>query len=308
MIVVTGASGLLGANFVSCARDHGREVVGICHRHMIEMPQVPMFAVDLTEPSAMRQLLMRLRPESIVHCAATTNVDWCEDHPQEAERLNGKASGDLAEIAAELDARFLYVSTDAVFDGKAGNYSERDQPFPVNAYARSKLNGERQVSDRHPQPAVARVNLYGWNAQNKFSLAEWVLDRLTEGLPVPGFTDVYFTPILASDLAEILLTMLERGLTGVYHVGGSERISKYDFARLLAESFGFEPGRISPARLAEAGLRASRPPDVSLNTTKTRAALARELPDVMSGVRRFRQQRENGHARRLKNYLAGEGK
>jgi dTDP-4-dehydrorhamnose reductase len=114
--------------------------------------------------------------------------------------------------------------------------------------------------------------------------------------------------MLATDLAEVLLAMLDQGLTGVHHVGGSERISKYHFARLVAEAFGFEPKRVSPARLSEARLRAQRPPDTSLNTAKTRAALQCGLPDAMSGIRSFREQRENGYAQRLKNYLTGEGR
>jgi len=271
------------------------------------VPDVPVFSVDLRDGFATRRLLTRLRPEGILHCAAATNVDWCEDHPEEAESLNGQVSGDLAETAAELGARFVYVSTDAVFDGEAGNYSEEDEPSPPNAYGRSKLHGERQVSDRNPQSAVARVNIYGWNAQDKVSLAEWVLNRLVEGLEVPGFSDVHFTPMLATDLAELLLAMLDQGLTGVYHVGGSEKVSKYRFARLVAEAFGFDPERVSSGRLAEAGLRAQRPQDTSLNTAKTRAALRRELPDAMSGIRSFLEQRENGYAQGLKNFLAGEG-
>ena len=307
MIVVTGASGLLGASVLCRAREQGREIAGFCHRHILKIPGVSMFSPDLVDVTATRRLLASLRPTGIVHCAALTDVDWCEDHPEEAEGLNAKASGELAEIAAELDARFVYVSTDAVFDGNAGNYSEDDQPSPVNAYARSKLGGERQVSERNPQAVVARVNIYGWNAQDKLSLAEWVLNRLAGALSVPGFTDVYFTPMLATDLADVLLAIVDQGLTGIHHVGGSERISKYDFARLVAEAFGFEPDRVVPAGLSDAGLRARRPRDTSLNTAKISSALGRALPDAKSGICRFRVQRENGYAQSLKNYLTGDG-
>jgi dTDP-4-dehydrorhamnose reductase len=308
MIVVTGASGLLGASVLCRAREQGREIAGLCRRHILSMPGASIFSLDLADVTTTRRLLASLRPTGIVHCAALTDVDWCEDHPTEAETVNAKAAGDLAEIAAELGACFVYVSTDAVFDGNAGNYSEDDQPSPVNAYARSKLRGERQVSERNPQAVVARVNIYGWNAQDKLSLAEWVLNRLAGGLPVPGFTDVHFTPMLATDLADILLAVLDQGLTGIYHVGGSERISKYDFARLVAEGFGFEPDRVVPARLSDAGLRARRPRDTSLNTTKISSALGRALPDAKSGICRFRAQRENGYAQSLKNYMTGEGR
>src|SRR6266568_4754043 len=115
MILVTGASGLLGANILSRARDQGLEVAGLCHRHILNVPGIEMLSVDLTDDLATRQLFMLLRPAGIIHCAAATNVDWCEDHPETAERLNGQVSGTLAAISFELNCRFVYVSTDAVF-------------------------------------------------------------------------------------------------------------------------------------------------------------------------------------------------
>jgi dTDP-4-dehydrorhamnose reductase len=306
MILVTGASGLLGANLVCRAHDQGYETAGLCHRNVLKVPNVSMFSVNLNDERGTRQMIQRLRPEGIIHCAAATSVDWCEDHPKEAERLNGEISGVLAEVATELNAHFVYVSTDAVFDGKRGDYSELDEPAPINAYARSKLYGEWQVMQRNPQAAIARVTLYGWNAQDKLSLAEWMLKKLENAEQVPGFEDVHFTPILATDLADVLLSMLDHGLSGVYHVGGSEKISKYHFARRIAEAFDFNPERITSVELATASLRAMRPPDTSLNTHKIRAAFPCKLPDVLSGIRGFREQRENGYAHRLKSYRSGE--
>src|SRR5206468_3889008 len=109
---------------------------------------------------------------------------------------------------------------DSVFDGRRGKYSETDQPAPLNVYARSKWQAEQKVAERYPAAVIARVNIYGWNAQEKLSLAEWFLRRFAEAEYVPGFTDVIFCPILVNDLASVLLQMLERGLNGLYHVTG----------------------------------------------------------------------------------------
>jgi dTDP-4-dehydrorhamnose reductase len=305
MIVVTGASGLLGASILSHAPDFGLEVTGLCHRHPLRVPWAPIFCVDLTDDRAVRAMIASLQPKSIIHCAAVTNVDWCEDHPSETEQVNVQAASVLAETAAQLNARFVYISTDAVFDGEWGNYSESDSAAPINVYAKSKLCGEQSVLRHYPLALVIRTNIYGWNAQNKQSLAEWVLQRLAERKQVPGFTDVYFAPMLVNDLAEILLVMLDRGLTGLYHIAGSERISKYEFARRVATRFGFEPGQVMPIRLPEANLRAPRPLDVSLSTEKIRLALERPMPDVDSGLRRFWALRESGYPQQLKSYLTG---
>ena len=305
MLVVTGASGLLGASVLRSAVELGWETVGFCHQHVIRDPTIQVASLDLTDDSATRRLLFDLRPDAIVHCAAATNVDWCEDNPKQAEAINVQASAVLAAIASALNARFVYVSTDSVFDGKRGNYVETDEAAPLNVYARSKLAGERETLRRNKAAIVVRVSIYGWNAQNKDSLAEWVLRRLEGGKHVPGFTDVFFTPILVNDLVPVLFAMLQHELSGLYHVAGSERISKFEFARRVATAFGFDPARVTPCQVKDMRLRAARPLDVSLNTEKVRIALGRSMPDVDSGLCGFRELRSRQYPQQLKTYLGG---
>jgi dTDP-4-dehydrorhamnose reductase len=192
-----------------------------------------------------------------------------------------------------------------VFDGARGNYSESDTPAPVNVYARTKLQGEKEVLRQIPAAAIARVNLYGWNAQNKNSLAEWILKQLTDGKIVPGFSDVSFCPMLANDLAEILLAMLDRKLSGLYHVVGSEAITKYEFARRVASAFSFDPEQVVAARMVDANLKAPRPRNTSLNTEKISTALIHSMPSVDAGLRKFVELRESGFADRIKSHLTG---
>ena len=199
----------------------------------------------------------------------------------------------------------LYISTDSVFDGTCGHYAESDQPAPVNIYARTKLEGEQEVLGRNSLAAIARVNLYGWNAGPKRSLAEWILTQLNLGNVVPGFSDVSFCPVLANEVAEVMLGLLDRNLTGLYHVVGSERVSKYEFARRVASQFGFDPGQVVPTRLADAKLKARRPHDTSLNTEKIRAALGRPMSDVETGLRRFAQLQAQGTCRTTQEPAGG---
>ncbi len=305
MLLVTGASGLLGASVLLLAREQGRGAVGLCHTHRIHVPGLSVFDVDLTDTATTRETLVQLRPAAVVHCAAGTNVDWCEDHPDETERINVHASSFLAAVAAELNLRFVHVSTDSVFDGRQSFYLETDEAAPLNVYAASKLRAEQEVFRHNSSALIVRTNIYGWNVQKKQSLAEWIVGRLAKGKEVPGFVDVYFTPILANDLAEILLAMLDRGLTGVYHVAGSQRVSKYEFAKQAAIMAGFEPERVVPTRFAEARLRAARPLDTSLSTNKVRFALERPIPSMEQGLRRFADLRERGYPQQLKSFLTG---
>jgi dTDP-4-dehydrorhamnose reductase len=304
MLLVTGASGLLGASVLSAAVDRAWETAGICHRNVIRGSSARIVKADLTDIESTRKLLFELRPDAIVHCAAATNVDWCEDHPRQTNALNVQTTALLAEMASCLNSRFIYVSTDSVFDGQKGNYSETDEPAPLNVYAHSKLDGERQTLLHHPGGIVVRVNLYGWNAQQKESLAEWILGRLEQGEDVPGFSDVFFTPMLVNDLVPVLFAMLQEDLTGLYHVTGSEKISKFEFALRVAAAFGFDPARVKPCRVKDMNLRAVRPLDISLNTEKIRTALGLAMPDVDSGLSAFRELRNRNYPQRLKRYFA----
>lgn len=303
MIVVTGASGLLGAAVASHAVEAGHEVVGLCHSHPVVIPGAKIISVDLADSNSLHEKITALHPRAIIHCAAATNVDWCEDHPAETEKVNLTATARLAEVAAGLGAGFLYVSTDAVFDGRRGNYKETDDPAPLNVYARTKLAAEQAAVELLPSTIVTRVNIYGWNIQNKHSLAEWMLAKLDAGERLPGFTDVVFSPTLVNDLAEILLAMLDRRLSGIYHVVGSEAISKFEFARRLATVFGHDPERVTPIRCADARLKAERPLNVSLSVSKVETALDRKLPGVDAGLDRFRSFADEGYRQRLKTYL-----
>lgn len=305
MILVTGASGLLGASVVSVALEHSREVVGVYHRHSIVRSGATLLAVDLTEESNTQRVFEDLRPRAVIHCAAETNVDWCQVHPKETNRINVEAAGRLAGIAFRMSARFLYVSTDSVFDGTRGNYAETDHPSPLNVYAQSKWQGEQEVLARNPDAIIARVNLYGWNVQHKQGLAEWILGRLLAEETVPGFTDAIFSPILSNDLAEILLAIVDRNVSGLYHVAGSEPVSKYEFARRIAVTFGLDAGKVTPARIAEVRLKAPRPRNTSLNVGKVCGALGRSMPDVNSGLRRFARLRPGACMGQAKSNLTG---
>lgn len=263
-----------------------------------------MRQANLIDFATTRELLLELRPDTIIHCAAATNLDWCESHAEESEQLNVHASSLLSEIARDLKAQFIYISTDAVFDGTRGNYSEMDKPCPLNVYARTKLAGEHAVLERHGSALIVRVNIYGWNAQQKLSLGEWFLKQLQEEKEVPGFTDVTFCPILVNDLAGVLLRMLDRGLSGLYHLAGSERISKYEFGRCVAKTFGLDPAKVVPSRIVEAKLKARRSLDISLNTTKISQTMGVEMPSVEAGLRRFRALYDEGYPAQLKSYLA----
>jgi dTDP-4-dehydrorhamnose reductase len=284
MILVTGASGFLGAAVAARASALGMPVVAAGGVVAPSVPGVRGAALDLRDATAVGALVDRLHPEWIVHAAARTDVDWCETHPREAAEVNVEGTRHLADAARRAGARLLYVSTDAVFDGRRGDYREEDHPDPLNVYARTKLEGERAAG---PRALVARTNFFGRHPQGG-GLADWITRRLKAGRTVPGFVDVSFSPMEVQDLADLLLRMAEKSLEGIFHVGGPEALSKYEFARRLASVLGFEPSRVEPISVAKAGLAAPRPRNVSLCSERVARALGRPMPGLQSGLARYR--------------------
>jgi dTDP-4-dehydrorhamnose reductase len=299
---VAGASGLLGANFVLAALARGLPTAIVIHRCPCSFPGATAVAVDLTQVGAAERLCQSLRPQWVVNCAALTNVDWCEAHAEQAWQVNVEMPRRLAGAARSVGARFVYVSTDAIFDGKVGDYTECDSPAPVNIYARTKWEGENASLEAAPATLVVRTNLFGWNLQDKVSVAEWMVNRLRAGIPVPAFEDVIFSPLLANDLSEVILDLITADAQGIFHVGATDACTKWEFARLLADTFELEESGIQRTSVASAPLRAPRPLNTSLKTEKVSATLGQEMPTVATEVRRFRELEKAGFAAQLKQF------
>lgn len=299
-ILVTGASGLLGLNLaLEAAREH--TVFATVNRNTLNTSAFSVLQVDLLAPGAVERLLDQTQPEWVIHCAALANLDACEANPALAEQLNTELPRKLAVYVAKGGARLVHVSTDAIFDGQRGDYSEEDSPNPLGVYAQTKLGGERAVTGANPDAIIARVNFYGWSLTGKRSLSEFFFYNLQAGKPVLGFTDVYFCPLLTNDLAHILIKMLEKGLGGIYHVVSSECISKYNFGVALAHKFGLDEDLISPSSVVQAGLKAARSPTLTLRTEKLSRALGNSLPGLSPGLERFYTLYQQGYPQMLKS-------
>jgi dTDP-4-dehydrorhamnose reductase len=302
-ILITGASGLLGANLALTAVEQGHTVIGVAHAHRLRSKAFEVVQADLTRPGEAERVIADSSPDWLVHCAALTDLDACERTPELASRLNRDAARSVAAAASANHIRLVHISTDAVFDGRRGGYSEEEVPNPINAYGRSKLEGERSVADACPSAAIVRTNIYGWNALGKQSLAEWFLGNLEAGRACNGFTDVKTTPILVNDLSRLLLSVLDNGLSGTLHIAGAECLSKYEFGLKIAAIFALDPELIRPTSVDQAGLAAKRSKELCLDCRKAQAALGIRLPSVDEGLQRFRELRVAGLTDRLHELL-----
>ena len=302
-ILITGASGLLGLNIaLEAAKEH--RVFGQVNSYRLNTTAFSVIQADLLVPGAILRLIEDTQPDWVIHCAALANVDLCENNPQQAMQMNSEVPRELAQYVARGGARLIHVSTDAVFDGQKGEYSEKDAPNPLGVYARSKLAGELAVADANPQALIARVNLFGWSLTGKRSLAEFFYNNLSRKKLCKGFTDVVFCPMLANDLGLVFLKMLEAGLSGLYHAVGSQCLSKYEFGVQIARRFGFDERLVNPTSVQDSGLKAARSPNLTLKTEKLVHALGEPLPNVSTGLDRFYTQYQQGYPQQIRSLVA----
>jgi dTDP-4-dehydrorhamnose reductase len=312
-ILITGASGLLGLNIaLEAANQH--TVFGQLNSNAIHTDAFTVLKADLLEPGAVEALLDQSQPDWVIHCAALANLEACENNPDLARKLNTEVPRKLAEQCQKGGARLLHVSTDAVFDGQTGGYTEIDPPNPLGVYAQTKYQAELAVAAVNasaspspgPEAILARVNLFGWSLKGRRSLAEFFFNHLSAGKNVMGFTDVYFCPLLANDIAHIFIQMLEKELSGLYHVISSDTMTKYDFGVAIARRFGFSDALIAPKSVLDSGLKAVRSTNLTLKVDKLIHDLGDTPPTISTGINRFYELYQQGYPQFLQQ-LAGNG-
>ena len=272
-IFITGGSGLLGGKIAELASEKRYEVyAGYCHNKP-DFGEPVKF--DLTKKSDF-EVIYKTGAEVIVHTAALTNVDECETSKELAYKINVKGTKRIAEIATELRAFLVYVSTDYVFSGDKGIYKEDDEPNPINYYGYTKLLGEKYCN------CITRTCvIYGAKpANNKVNFALWLINKLRQEEEVKIITDQYITPTLNTNLAKMVLEIAERKLKGIFHLAGATRISRHNFALRIADKFELDEDLIIPSKMAEMRWIAKRPKDSSLDTSKALKCLKEKPYDL----------------------------
>ena len=266
-LLITGASGLLGQKVTQLSLEEGHDVYSTYKEHPTNLGNPTK--LDLTDQNQVLRIINTLKPEAIIHTAAYTNVDDCEINQDLAWKINAEATKNIAEASAKISAHLTYVSTDYIFDGKKGSYTEQDGTNPISYYAFTKLKGEEAVKKHANTWCIARPSvLYGWGPKYKLNFATWLIINLQQRKEVKVLTDQYVSPTLNTNLADMLLEITERKITGILHTAGATRVSRHEFALKLAEVFNLNIDLVKPAKMNEMPWRAKRPRDSSLNVSK----------------------------------------
>jgi dTDP-4-dehydrorhamnose reductase len=250
-----------------------------------EAPWVPgtQIVADLLDTPAITALLQDVRPTLVVHCAALTDIERCERDRKTAYLQNVETVRTLTRFMPKA-GRFVYVSTDSVFDGERGNYTENDAPCPLNYYAESKLLGERAALSGSDNALIVRTNIYGFHIPIGKSLVEWAIGNLESGRSIAGFYDMMFNPLYSRQVAKILRRLLIRNdVSGILNLGVKEQVSKYEFLQLLAGIFGYRPELIAKASSLDGQLPVRRPRNTTLDCSRLRDILL-HTPSIHDGM------------------------
>ncbi len=216
------------------------------------------------------EFLNEFKFQNIINCIALANIEECENNPDLAKWLNTDLPGAIARYCGSIEASMIHISTDAVFDGKTPFKSETESPSPVSVYGRTKLEGEKLVLETLPQSLIARVNFFG-SSKKKESLFDFFYSRMKSGVDAFAYDDVFFTPTYAAETVRLILELADKSLTGVYHVVGNQRISKYEFAKLISVVFELDSKYITRMQAPSSRMSKLRGHDLSLDNQKLKS-------------------------------------
>jgi dTDP-4-dehydrorhamnose reductase len=264
--IITGAAGLIGQYLVNTAPRWGPgwDVQGLSHAEL-----------ELTKTSKVAARLHALKPSLLIHCAALSRTKACEQDPEQAHRVNVGVTAHLAKLSQDIP--FIFLSSGEVFDGKTGWYSEADKPNPISIYGKTKLEAERVVL-QNPQHTVVRIVLTAGTSQNgDRSFVEDMCRTAQAGKDVTLYTDEFRCPLPAGVIARAIWELINSRQPGLYHLGGRERLSRWEIGEVLLPWYPEMKGRLVKGS-AQNHVGNPRPADLSLRCDKIQQLLSFRIP------------------------------
>lgn len=298
-ILITGGSGLLALNWAAAMRGRYNVTLGL-HERGVSLAGVATSCVDLESVDSVLTDFERLEPQVVIHAAGLTNVEKCETYEGLARHVNVVLAENVAKACAALGLTLVHISTDHLFAGEAALVSEDQATQPKNAYGRTKAEAEVRVLEALPDALVVRTNFYGWGPSYRHSFSDVIITKLLSGQGLSLFQDVYYTPIIATELASVVHDLLDLKVAGICNVVGDERLSKYEFGQRLCKVFNLDASLISPSRIGQHPSLTRRPLDMSLSNDKVSKLLGRSVGGVNQHLPMLKEQEKNGLAKELR--------
>jgi dTDP-4-dehydrorhamnose reductase len=287
-ILICGANGLLGQRLslmLSTQNDYEVLNTSVERSYVYDNKLFDYNQLDVTNRSDVKSLLSSFQPNVILNAAAATNVDWCESNREEAWKINVTAVENLAEASRKVGAQLIHVSTDYIFDGKNGPYDETAKPNPLGYYGKTKLASENAIRSAEIQHTIVRtLVLYGSGIGVKANFVLWIVQNLKAGNQITVVDDQFGNPTFVGDLALAMIKAFELKREGIFHVGGSDQLNRYDFALRIAEIFNLDASLIKRIKTSELVQASPRPMISGFITLKAETQLGMHFLSVKEGL------------------------
>ena len=278
-ILITGAFGQLGTSLCKVLSNESILAAG---RVIISTKKYKCIELDITNQRKVAEIIRNYKPDIIIHLAAMTDVDRCEKTPEIAFDVNVKATENLL---TSFKGKFIYISTDYVFDGEKGPYFEDDKVNPMSVYGKTKLYGENLVQQSDIDWVILRSNIiFSYSDRTKASFVNWVVDSLKKRQMITVVNDQWNNPTWTNDLAKVISKIIEKDINGLYHYGGRDYLNRLEFAKMIASTFGLDGSLIKPITTSELNWLAQRPLKSGLYTNKIELDLGIEALPIQKAL------------------------
>lgn len=295
-IFITGGTGLLGHNLIKNA-PKAHEVSCTFfpdHKKALIPYDCAKYRLDITDQGAILEAVRKIRPDYVVHTASIANVDYVENNKAEAEKTNLGGTLNIIRACQETGAALIYISSNAVFDGENSPYSEDDPVNPLNYYGRLKVKEEALVRSSGLKYSIVRaILMYGWNLETeRKNSVTWLTEALASGKTVNIVDDIFCNPLFVLDSCRLIWKLIELKREGTYHIGGGDEVSRYEFARMVTEVFGFDSKLIKPVKNAFFPGIATRPVNTTYRTDKIKNELGIFPMRLRDGLKIMKEERD----------------
>ena len=283
-LLITGASGLVGRGLVKhCVSRYN--LVGTYHTRDYKPENFKLKHLDLKNSTEVEDCLDAVQPSIVIHTAGLSDVSYCQQNQEEAEEINYRATAQLAAFCRQRGIRLIYISSDMVFDGKEGNYTEESKASPINQYGNSKFAAEEAIKGISENFVIARLNLvYGHGESVKKTLSDRILISNWSGRALPIFKGQARSPISLDVASRAIRELAEGDFKGIFNLGGKEKIDRYDFALKVASFIKLDSSVVEEVELDDEQ-REYYPADTSFNITFAETQLKTELLNIEEGLK-----------------------
>lgn len=278
-ILITGMASLLGSYLARQLGEH-HTLFGTYHKLLppinLKKYYSNTYQFSITDISDVSKIIKKINPDVVIHLAALSNIDFCEKNERQAYSINVNGTKVLLKALANTKAHLLFLSSNAIFDGKNPQYTERSKPHPLNIYGKTKTIGEKLVQETSLMQTIIRcTSMFGWVAKGiRNNDVTYYLERLKDSKPLYLVNDRFFNPVYAKFVAEVIKKIIDEKTTGILHVAGKDRVTRYLFVQNLVRHFNIKNApRLIPVTSAYFAKLAMRPPDGTLSIETMRSVL-----------------------------------